>query len=223
MKNIIYLATVLCICITGMYSCKKNSGIPHYTIDADLKTAFDFKPGTYWIYRDSISGRVDSFAVRTNTFSTPTIAGNYSFDIIKITMTEYIGGSSADTSGWQINLFANCEEIIWFNNINFNGQEYIDLNPMFSFPFKLGLPLINFGIPSGEYNGIITNIYSNYIVNSINYNSIAEINFNYANGKFNSIDWFYECANIGIIKMRLYDSYYSVNKVWELQTYYIVK
>ncbi len=53
-------------CVVG---CKKKTKITH-PVDAETKSHFSFKVGTYWIYRDSATGIVDSFQV-SSTGSAP--------------------------------------------------------------------------------------------------------------------------------------------------------
>jgi len=221
MKNITYLA-ILFMVVLLFNSCKKNGGIPHYVIDADLKTAFDFKPGTYWIYKDSISGRVDSFAVRSNMSNTGTVSGNYSIDGIKIYITEYNGGSLIDTSDWVFNLSINFEELIWYKNFN-TGNYYFDFEPLFTYPFKNG----SLNMIDGQYGNdapITTNIYSSYTVAGNSYSNIAEINNEYSeNNKLYYDDWFYISSEIGYIKINIYDPYDSIYKVWQIQRCKIIK
>ena len=39
---------------------------PYNPISADVKAKFNYQPGTYWVYRDTLSGETDSFCVTTN-------------------------------------------------------------------------------------------------------------------------------------------------------------
>jgi len=180
------ICRLLFICLTVLYSCSKNNGAVNYPIDADLKAAFNYQVGTYWIYRDSISGRVDSFAVRENIFTpgsqTTPAGGNYTLDGIRINITEYISESTTDTSGWAYILSTNSEDLIWFSNINYFGQAYFDFAPLFTYPFKIGqLYMID-----GEYsndNPITTNIYANYALNGQSFLNVAEINITYIEKK----------------------------------------
>lgn len=63
MKKITYLLFV-CICLTGCKQCKKKQPEPDkgYSspVNTDLYDYAYFKPGTYWVYQDSISGILDS-------------------------------------------------------------------------------------------------------------------------------------------------------------------
>lgn len=49
--------------------CKKKEEFSK-TIDPKMKQYFSFQPGTYWIYKDSVSGKEDSFYVSQNTTTT---------------------------------------------------------------------------------------------------------------------------------------------------------
>jgi len=220
MKKVLFFLVIL----TTFYACKKNNGIVNYPIDADLKAAFNYQVGTYWIYRDSISGRIDSFAVTKNVFTpgsqTAAIGGNYTLDGIEIYITEYNGGSKTDTTGWAIVLFTNCEELICYSNY-FIGQEYFDFDPNFNFPFKIGSPSI---IGGEQLNDVayLMNIFSNYQINGNNFTDVAEISHNYRYNNDYS-DVIYVNATAGMIKMDISDNYNSIYRVWELQRYNVVK
>ena len=66
MKQIVLVVVFLALMIQG---CQKQQ-LPHYTINPGLMSAWGFKTGTYWIYQDSLSGEVDSFAVTGTQFKT---------------------------------------------------------------------------------------------------------------------------------------------------------
>jgi hypothetical protein len=207
-----------------LQSCnKKDAPDSHYGIDGDLKTAFSYLPGTYWIYRDSITGRIDSFAVKSNTFST-SIVSNYSIDGIDMQMTEYNAGSFTDTSGWDIILATNYEELIWYSNHNFLGQEYLDLDPAFTYPFSSAAPSI-FGGNLGSDNAV--SVISVLPTFSLLGNAYNNVQITSHSATFNNIpgydDRLFVSADIGIIKMCIHDYYDTINKVWELQRYKIVK
>jgi hypothetical protein len=69
MKNKTCILLLIAFC--SLLACRKNN-VPHYPINAALKVAFSFKPGTYWIYQDSLSGEIDSFYVENM------VSGTYS-------------------------------------------------------------------------------------------------------------------------------------------------
>jgi|TARA_B110000090_G_C13300289_1_gene415491 hypothetical protein len=47
-----------------LYNCEDP--IPEYRLDEDFKAYFDFQPGTYWVYEDSLSGESDSVYIISN-------------------------------------------------------------------------------------------------------------------------------------------------------------
>ncbi len=69
-------ALLIAFCVLAFVSCKKNPvteplknvsrgtrRVSHYPIDATTRSYSYFKPGTYWIYKDSLSGYTDSVYV----------------------------------------------------------------------------------------------------------------------------------------------------------------
>ena len=63
MKNVVYILFIS-ICLTGCQKCKKKQPEPETgfssSVNTDLYAYAYFKPGTYWVYQDSISGILDS-------------------------------------------------------------------------------------------------------------------------------------------------------------------
>lgn len=66
---------------TLLYSCKKQYNTAY--IDPELKKHFNFKAGTYWIYRDSLTGSMDTFTVYGNTTTITESNPGYSLDHIE--------------------------------------------------------------------------------------------------------------------------------------------
>ena len=62
---------VFIILVFLLSECKKTGKKEFVELDTDSAMAvhFNFKPGTYWIYMDSLSGRIDSFYVRNNYYT----------------------------------------------------------------------------------------------------------------------------------------------------------
>jgi len=83
-------------------SCKKHK---YYYIDADIKQAFTtLKKGSYWIYEDSVTGKIDSFAIYADAGSSLQDGGSgYTEETGGLAMTEY-GYTSIgkDTVNWTI-------------------------------------------------------------------------------------------------------------------------
>ena len=61
MRKSNYLGFLLLLTLVVLSSCKKK--INYHYVNGQLLSAFNFKPGTYWIYIDSVTGREDSFVV----------------------------------------------------------------------------------------------------------------------------------------------------------------
>ncbi len=178
--------------VIGLYACKKI--LPNKPIDADLKAAFSFKPGTYWIYKDSVSGRIDSFFVYSNNYTIGDPSSGYEkydieYDNINVCYT-------ISSIGWEL----------YGNNIKFTY--YMSMN-VIQYPFNVGQLNSNMD----GTNNTISTISSFTIAGNI-YNNVAEI----SNIHFG--DLYYISADIGLIKIKF--NHFPVNPVWELQRYHIV-
>jgi hypothetical protein len=66
MKKLVYIVFIT-VCITACQKCKKKQPEPeegfNSPVNTDLYAYAYFKPGTYWVYEDSISGILDSVYV----------------------------------------------------------------------------------------------------------------------------------------------------------------
>lgn len=200
--------------------CKKK---PVNRVDPDLKAAFSYKPGTYWIYKDSLTGAIDSFVITTNddNFSTN---NDRTLETIGMNMAEYIVSSPyLDTSLWKYSIVSNQISLTWDQTSSVpHIDQVIQYNPFTYYPFTVGV------LPNAIYSiGIATNVFSTYTVGSSTYSNVEELNdtlrkdawsfYHYYN------DWFYLTADVGIIKMRLYHPQDSINRIWQLQRWHIVK
>ena len=90
------------------YSCRKKTPV-HYTIDSFLLKNFDFKPGTYWVFKDSLSSDEDSFTVDSRTFFSQKIGDNQYIDGINTDVFQYyksnlVGRWYATISGGSIQM-----------------------------------------------------------------------------------------------------------------------
>ena len=100
MKPFSFVALILLLSVFA--SCNKEKEPPFFGVDDHLKSEFVYKVGTYWIYRDSISGRIDSAYVTEN-FSSVREISNGKFESVatKIIQRE-IGLFPADTTYWWV-------------------------------------------------------------------------------------------------------------------------
>jgi hypothetical protein len=146
MKNI----TFVVIMLAGLHSCRKP--ITHYPINASLKAAFNYKVGSYWIYRDSISGMIDSFYVTDNTYSNGTSPGDsYSIEQIEIRISEKNISPipvSPVVYFWDYNYVANILEMTFYFLNNYRPTAY---NPLVNYPFQYIISEVGYytGPPEG--------------------------------------------------------------------------
>ena len=216
-------------------SCSKP-GIPNVPVDSAMKKAFSFKPGSYWIYRDSISGNFDSCFV--SAYVTPNLTtynGEKTFDLAFMFMYHYqFNNTNIDTMVWHLVLVAN--RICLEDQINLGtrlGTFSINYYPLINYPFNT--KITNSGI--SEFTGyggktsielldnynVKSNIYSNVGVNNDSASSFvpvlpshdSSIWFSYNNS-------FYLCPNIGFIKIVINQPFDSTFRNWELIRYKIV-
>lgn len=207
MKNIFILMAGMSFLFWG--SCKRpGSNLPNYAVDADLAAAFSYKPGTYWIYKDSLTGQIDSFYVTqltTNNFKDP--SGTYTYDLIGVYFAErgITSLTSTDTSSWRIYLQQN-----QFSLDHYWKYEYVDYD-------AVEYPFIN-NSSKGVYNERVI-INNSITINSKIYANTTTINY-YSN---NINDSYFIYPNIGMLKISINHSYDSFRKIWELQKSNVIK
>jgi hypothetical protein len=213
--------------IITLFACKKKPDNNVIHINGALKAAFNFQPGTYWIYKDSLTGIMDSFFVTKNTYFTTT---NYPYTIesigINISEYDYHITSLIDTQWWSFSYQSNMFDLRYQENKVFAGE--IDYFPLINYPFSDTLSTCAGCIVRGQYgqNNVIS-IFNFFVVNGQTFENVVEV-FHTVNlapfenyGQYNASDLFYICPNIGIIKMSLNHPQDSINRVWELQRYSI--
>jgi len=127
MKKLTFLFALL-VLIIAIHSCNKNTGERHFTIDKDLFATFNYQPGTYWIYKDSLTGYIDSMYVIS---STGIISTDYGKEIV-----DNVNISIGDTNIYP----GNIARRKWFlgmqsNNVSFGRNfQYGSV----SFPWQIG-------------------------------------------------------------------------------------
>ena len=189
-------------------SCKKTNNTAPNPIDAGLKTHFDYKPGTYWVYRDSMSGRIDSFVTVSRDSGVSgylPLYGKSPASFINIVINEYPANSALhDQWTWSLQnngIFATMPDFT---------------APLFFYPFSIGKR----DWAGDAYN--VTEILKTLVINADTFRDVAVIN----HSKFGEVydDWFYINDQVGIIKMKLTNYNDSArNRIWELQRYKIIR
>ena len=160
-KSLLPLILILVVFTETQYSCKKKStsNPGGYNVKKDLS----FKTGTYWVLRDTVSGRVDSFYVRgLNDGNTTDYNTGVSYEDIRVDIKEVnTAPASTDTANWVLNLVQNGVQII----IN-DGTVAVSYDAI-PYPF-------NNASYAGLHNEDVHNV-GNLLENGITYSGVAQI------------------------------------------------
>ena len=211
MKNLLLLLAVLGV-MSGCRKAKVSPAPSPIHIDSALAAAYDYKVGTYWVFKDSVGGGTDSLYVATNT-SQNNFQDIFLYDV-KI--------GSTDTNIWGIHLVNSA----------------ILIHEISSIPLNLDLAYLNFyafpianRVSDTVYDGIsakTTIITGNSLtLNSINYDKVIIASINGSGPTHRSI---YLNSNVGFLKIVRNDSFrvfgspdIDTHQVLELQRYNLVK
>jgi len=188
-----------------MIGCHKaNNGRP---IDATVTKYFSYKPGTYWIYKDSLSGALDSFVVVKNTFTTiPDNLGGYEEE------TEFISifnnGNNIGNGEWSL-----FESVVEYHNTLVYSEDY---------SFLFGFPFSSTGTTDSIFSDVISvvNYFPTYSLMGIAYNAVTEVSHYGLHDSY--FDIFYINQDSGIIKMAYHHPVDSTNYILELQSCNII-
>ncbi len=232
MKKLILIIATFIIC-----GCSKMGGTYYHISDA-LRADFNFKQGSYWIYRDSLTGTIDSVVVSQNVAGTnSTTPHNPSeavhSDYIDMTLTNYPVTSvylSSDTINWSLQLTSGGMTLPYtqystglYTNVVLPDNGIMSFNVPYPFIY-----------PNSSDNCHIDSItvLQNFLLNSVNYPTVGvryKASFgciytpHYSLPVLSYSDQVYLCPKVGIIKMCINHPLDSVYRVWELVRYHIVK
>ena len=201
--------------IVLLSTCKKAPAAHHDPIDSFLVANFNFKPGTYWIYKDSLTSEEDSFFVIDYVFSSKQNSSNSTglADYISYDILQY--NNKKDTiSRWRMGMIYNEYGLYYFDK----SGNMLMINDYFLItPYQIGLL---------EYNdadsGYVTSTNSYYTVKSILYYDVVIFNHKTGNNPLypHYDNTYYVSTGIGIIKMDLNQ---DTHNIWELERYKIVR
>ena len=140
MKKYFGLCSMLVFIIVA--ACNKNNE-RHIPIDADVLANFNYKSGSYWIYRDSLSGQVDSFYVTYNAGNVPMDINGVIFDMVSfyVSQTNISSIPGNDTITWLFGLTTNYVSLML--QIGKTGQptDVVEFPTFITYPFVLGQPI----------------------------------------------------------------------------------
>ena len=218
------------LCAVVLFGCTRSKSVST-PVNSDLIAAFNYKPGTYWIYRDSISGEIDSFFV-TDNFSSSLInsgAGTSVDDILILISQVNSLSSNSIKNKWQYRYESDMFDVNFIDSIN---KYELYFTPLTNYP-----DFASHNLCSGCDYFTTDSIYSivsnseTFTIGGYTFSDVLEINHiaacshatvpNNNYGYYNDI--FYLSKSAGIVKMVLNHTPDSLNVIWELQRYKIIK
>ncbi len=225
MKN--YVSFILLMCFAFLLAdCKKHQDLPVYVMDSDtmIDKHFDFKAGSYWIYKDSLNGRIDSFYVSSNYITKQgTENAIYVFHYIVIRDVSETAAFIADSSRWVFDFRAYD---MWagysYGRNGYGWASTITYSPLFHYPFSVGDIYSSFDTVN------VTQVDSFLAINGLPYYNVAKVHQHINVGVTSSDitrmdDWFFVNDSVGLVKMKIWHPLDNISHIWELQRYNIVK
>ncbi len=168
-------------------------------VNGAIKANFSYKPGTYWIYKDSLSGTLDSTYIKEN-------------------IVQNVDGGTELIE--HINM-----EIFYYDYLDsstLSGLYTLYQNHIGTYLGNVDYPFVPGNIEGG---GTLLDIYNDYHTNGQTYKDVAVVSHLIQSGAHLLIDTFYINTSAGIIKSITYEKTdtMKINRVWKLQRYNIIK
>ena len=206
MKKYTLIIAITTIFLSG---CTKQYGT-FVPINADLKAVFNYQPGTYWIYKDYLTGTIDSFFVTKNEQNnTSTGPHNPNEKVTTEHITIYI--SAINTAPFPVNTK--------IDSFTFGYEQSL---------FSMENGIVGYSITYPFPNNSIGN--STLIINNVSFTNVAHISRNGSIDRewiklppYTYNDELFLCPDVGMVKMIFRHPLDSINRIWELQRYKIVK
>jgi hypothetical protein len=200
MKNLL----IFCALIVFLGGCKKERIL--YLSD-DIKKNYSYKPGSYWIYRDSATGREDScyFLNTITSFQEPLYLSRLSdYDKVELMVV------TTKLATFHKSKKTNIEIEYYIYSDVLSGA--LDRSSSNSIPFGCNLPISEETIK--KYN-LSENLefLSAFNLNGFRFNSVYQIKANTTLFFLNEI--------VGLLKMKV--TYDSVDYNWEIVRHNVIK
>jgi|GEM_PF-799847 len=207
-------------------ACKKDTDL-NQPMNAQMKAGFNYKPGTYWIYKDSVTGVIDSAYVVSNDVNYFTRGcvlydGQPKYEQMDI-LINMANGDPSDSERWTLSLSdTTCTFRPLRRKDTVESSLYVTL---FHYPLKVE--------PANPISSCVLLFDSGAVTDIVPVMSFSGQNFvNAARSKHDNIsgtpcysynDCFYVNEDAGIIKLVFNHPQDSVYRVLELQRFRIVK
>ncbi len=186
-------AIVLCYTIACLPSCKKPEPEYHY-VSKELKEYFDWKVGTYWVFYDSVAGKVDSVSVVGYAVNSPEMTGSRGEENVAFVMEGYYRGAGYDSCSWNFILSSSNSVFLSIKKV-YSLLAYNKF--MFNIPFYVG------SYPSGDatHPTIVSTFYPTLNIGGNTYYDVYKIHFTYQNTQY--YDTYYINKDYGIVAVFL--------------------
>ena len=213
MKKAIILFVFILIAIAA---CQKPQKAHRY-ISPAMKAAFGYNIGSYWIYRDSTTGKTDSFYVYHSTLYTEYHGTDVDIDVMDIAIKKYTSNPD-DSEMWFLGLIdSSCS--ISFLNAKDTTERTLDGIILFTYPFEFR----NLTNSDGD-TAYLTTMMTLYQLNGTSYpNTIISYHKDRVNLTPRPYSDYYYISEEGILKLIFNHPKDSVHRVLELVRHKIVK
>ena len=209
-------------------SCIKT-GTTVYSVNTGMKSAFNYKPGSYWIYKDSITGAIDSAYVTSNQDVLYNAGGCVlepnAPKIENIGISVFVSdGNPTDTEQWYFSM-QQSQFNIGFHNSK-DSVESILAFSLFTWPLSTGSAGSSSGCVPGFDSGSVADIIPEVALNGLSYSNAARsIHAPFSERSQSMVynDCFFVNQEAGIIKIVFDHPSDSVHRILELQRYHLVR
>lgn len=195
--NYLLVASALCY-ITTLTACKKPE--TEYTyVSEQQKAYFDWNVGSYWVFYDSVAGRVDSLSVTRYIVNPPDAAANVGHQNIIIIINGFYPGHGTDTTEWNFILYSPDGTGLTISK----GRNSANLNVLTNdFPFYIGENPTN--QPDIQKN--TTTFYQTLSIGGQVYYDVYKVSYTYSKNK--NYETFYINKDCGFIAVFLNDEFF---------------
>lgn len=229
-KSFLYVPFFLfCITLLGVNACrdKENGGLANPSVITIPQEAFDycyFKPGTWWAYRDSVSGDLDTIYV---TEARRGFDSSYfkSYGGRKpvyewFTYTEFSTSFPFKNVYTLHTSFSNCDNMPCHKIIRSKSEPGKAYGEGIYFFYKIQVGFSSFASYSATTERInIVDFIDTFTHNNNVYYGVAIINITKDKSEDNSATNFYHAKNVGVIRREIINK----NQVWQLIAHNIIQ
>lgn len=222
LSNTFWFLLLVGLCL--LQACRHKQALPKYEyLDVAFKKAYDFKKGSYWIMKDSLNGRIDSFVAvdHINTFIE--LSNNSATEQSTIDIVRYnISPQDADTLDQFTIYLRNARQFQpIYMQVNNDSFKYFNYAPVV-YPFVAG-KYVSSTIPRDT----ITTEYVDLLnAGGHTFLNVAAINLQNTYTRsvlFQFNDVFYLNETEGLVKISMDHASDQLHKRWELLRWKIIR